>query len=80
MSRSFAETRHALAKLWRELLLAIALLTGWLLITAGVAQLTSAIAWLFSIGLLLLLLCGWRLVWRLFSDGLYDLSRERKRE
>ena len=80
MSRSIAETRNALAKIWREVLLAIALLTGWLLITAGVARLTSAIAWLFSIGLLLLLLCGWRLVWRLFSDGLYDLSRERKRE
>lgn len=80
MRARIAEARHAIAKIWRELLLGVALLTGWLLITAGVAQLTSPVAWRFSIGILLLLLCGWRLVWRLFSDGLYDLSQERQRE
>jgi cytochrome b561 len=62
-----------------ELLVAGALLLGWLLITQGIAQLTAPVAWTFSIGLLLLLLCGWRLLWRLFSDGLYDLTRERPR-
>lgn len=73
--------RDVVSAVWRirsELLVAIALLAGWSLITYGVAALTAPIAWAFSSGLLLMLLCGWRLLWRVFSDGLYDLSRGRR--
>lgn len=65
----------AARKFRAELLVAIALFAGWSLITFGIARLTRPIAWSFSAGLLLVLLCGWRFVWKLFSDGLYVLTR-----
>ena len=74
--------RIASVRVWRgvaalhaELLTSTATLLGWTLITFGIADLTAPVAWSFSIGLLLLLLCGWRLLWRVFRDGLYDLTR-----
>lgn len=58
-----------------ELLTALTFVAGWLLITAGVAALTSAVAWYFSLGLLAISLGGWKVLWRLALDGLYALTR-----
>lgn len=58
-----------------ELAVTAAVIGGWLLLTYGVASLTAPIAWAFSGGLLLLSLCGWRFLWRLVRDGLYELTR-----
>jgi hypothetical protein len=58
-----------------ELLTTAALLGGWTLITAAIAALTSPLAWLFSGGLLLISLGGWKLLWALASNGLYTLIK-----
>lgn len=63
---------------WSETLTATAFIGGWLLITAGIAALTSRVAWLFSLGVLLISLGGWRLLWRMATDGLYALTREER--
>ena len=60
----------------REVLVSIALLGGWLLITWGVASLTRWQAWPISLGLLLFSLAGWRFLRNLFRDGLYVLTKE----
>ena len=67
---------------WRvraEILLSLALLGGWGMVTWGVAELTTPKVWPISIGLLLLSVCGWRLLWTVFSHGLYSLTREESR-
>jgi protein-S-isoprenylcysteine O-methyltransferase Ste14 len=61
-----------------EILTTAALLGGWLLLTLGVVALTSPVAWLFSGGLLLLSLGGWKLAWALVTNGLYALTRPEK--
>jgi hypothetical protein len=58
-----------------EILTTAALLGGWALITAAIAALTSPLAWLFSGGLLLISLGGWKLLWALASNGLYTLIK-----
>jgi hypothetical protein len=62
-----------------EILTAMAFLGGWLLLTYGVARLLSDIVWPLSGGLLLLSLGGWKLLWKLSTDGLYVLTRSAKR-
>ncbi len=62
-----------------ELLTGATLVVGWLLVTAGVAALTSPRAWLFSLGLLCISLGGWRMLWQIASAGLYTLTRPRRR-
>ena len=52
-----------------------AALGGWAFVTAGVAAVTSNVAWLFSAGVLLLSLCGFQLLWTVAKAGLYVLSR-----
>jgi len=47
---------------------------GWACLTAGIAALTSPLAWLFSAGLLLLLLVGLRPLGVVFLEGLDSLS------
>lgn len=47
---------------------------GWACLTAGIAALTSPLAWLFSAGLLLLLLVGLRPLGVVFVEGLDSLS------
>lgn len=69
--RAMVKVRVALP----EILTTAALLGGWLLLTLGVVALTSPLAWLFSGGLLLISLAGWKLLWRLATDGLYTLTR-----
>lgn len=59
-----------------EILTALAALCGLLLLTYAVAELTGALAWPVSGGLLLLSLCGWRLVAVVAWQGLYMLSRD----
>ena len=67
---------------WRiraELSLSIALLAGWFLLTWGIVLLTTPKVWPLSAGVLLLSLCGWRLLWTVCSQGLYSLTREEQR-
>lgn len=45
---------------WGEIATYAAALAGWLLITAGIAALTTRVVWLLSSGLLLLALFGLR--------------------
>lgn len=59
-----------------EILLTIALLGGWALVTWGIALLTTWKVWPISGGLLLLSCGGWRLLWTIVSDGLYMLTRK----
>ena len=68
--------------MWRaraEILLSLALLCGWALLTWGIVLLTTPKVWPISGGLLLLSVCGWRLLWTVFSHGLYSLTREERR-
>jgi len=59
-----------------EALTAIALVAGWLLVTAGVAELAPArVVWPVSLGLLLCSAAGWRLLLTIARDGLYSLTR-----
>lgn len=62
-----------------EYLTALSFVSGWALVTSFIAALTSPLAWRLSVGLFLLSLCGWRLLWTLTRDGLYALSLVRKR-
>jgi hypothetical protein len=75
-----AEALRAFGAAWRiraEVMLSLALMLGWASLTMGVARLTSPIAWFFSIGVLLLSLCGWGMLAQLCWKGLYVLSRKR---
>jgi hypothetical protein len=61
-----------------ELLTALAILAGWMLLTAGIAALLPVWrgpVWMLSAGLLLLSGVGWRFLWLLVRDGLYTRSR-----
>lgn len=57
------------------LLAALALLTGWALLTWGVASLLVWQVWPISAGLLLVSIFGWRLFGRIAVEGLYSLTR-----
>lgn len=63
-----------------ELAVTVAALSGWALVTAGVATLlphqASRALWLSSTGLLLVSLCGWRFVATIVTTGLYVLTRK----
>ena len=65
-----------LQRLRAELLTALALLGGWLLVTWGVAALTHWAAWPISLGILSVSLGGWRFAWTVARDGLYTLTRD----
>lgn len=52
----------------------LVLVVGWSLLTWGIASLTVWQAWPISAGLFLLGCFGFRLLWRVFGDGLYALS------
>lgn len=59
-----------------EILTALAFVAGWMLVTAGIARLTSPVAWYFSLGLLSLSLGGWKLLAQFVWNGLYALTRD----
>jgi hypothetical protein len=59
-----------------EIFLVCALLSGWTLLTWGIAGLTTPFVWQISYGILLLSFVGWRFLWTVFRDGLYTLSKD----
>lgn len=75
-SRALADLSAARA----EIAAGSALIAGWLCITAGLAALLPrGQVWLFSAGLLLLSLFGWKFLWLVASKGLYKLNAEDER-
>lgn len=62
-------------KLRAELAVCAAVMAGWCLVTHGIASLTTPKVWPISIGLFLLLACGWRFLWQIATHGLYTLTR-----
>lgn len=70
--------RDAIAFLFRyraELLTGFALLVGWILVVIGIAALTSRWALPIGLGVLLISLGGWDLLWTIIRKGLYVLTR-----
>lgn len=61
-----------------ELLTGAAFVGGWLLVTWGVAELTTRRIWPISLGVLLLSAGGWALLWEVIREGLYTLTRPPK--
>jgi hypothetical protein len=54
----------------------LSLVVGWLLITAGIARLTSSVAWYFSLGLLAISLGGWKVVIGIAWHGVDGLDEQ----
>lgn len=86
-AEAFERTRDAVGELLagvRRLLAALAdlipaasFLAGWALLTWGVARATTADAWIWSGGaFLLFVVLGWRLLWSVLRNGLWDLMTE----
>lgn len=59
-----------------ELLVVFSGLSGWALVTWGLASLLDWRVWPISTGILFLGLTGYRLILRMLLDGVYVLSRE----
>jgi len=62
-----------------ELLLSLALLSGWTFTTAAIAHLTAPVVWLFSAGLFGFALAGFQMIGTLAWKGLYALTRGSRR-
>lgn len=65
-----------------DMLLSLAILVGWTLLTLGIASVAGGRArtvYLISAGVFLLSLAGWKLLYRLAADGLYVLTRKKPR-
>ena len=58
-----------------EVATAAAFLMGWACVTAGLALWISPRVWLVSLGLLLISLGGWELLYFVIRKGLYTLTR-----
>lgn len=72
-----AAVRATVARLiTAEAIATAALVAGWTLITWGAASLLVWQVWPISGGVFLLGCFGWRLLLRVFGDGLYALYRE----
>ena len=83
VATSWSVVLTPLRVIWRtrdELLLTLAILGGWALLTWGVVLFTTPKVWPLSGGLLLLSCAGWRMLWTVASYGLYGLTREVKRD
>lgn len=63
-----------------EIAVTIAALSGWALVTAGIATLlphhAARALWLVSTGLLFASLCGWKFLGTIATTGLYVLTRK----
>lgn len=72
-------SRGAARALWRvkaELLLGLAIMAGWALVTLGISRVARAdVVWPLSGGLFSLSLAGWRLLWQIAAQGFYALTR-----
>lgn len=62
-----------------ETLFVAALLAGWVLLTWGLAALTTWKVWPLSGGVFFLSCCGWKVLATLARDGLYALSKDTRR-
>ena len=62
-------------RLWPEAMQSVAIVTGWSLVTFGIASLWRWEAWPLSFGVLILSLVGWSHLRHVFGEGLYALSR-----
>ena len=59
-----------------ELLVSLAMLSGWALVTLAVARIVRPdVVWPLSAGLAVLALCGWKFLLQIARDGLYILTR-----
>lgn len=74
--------RRPLAAMWArraELAVFLAAAGGWAAITHAIGRLVRPdVVWPISLGLFLLSLCGWRLLYTVADAGLYTLTREGK--
>ena len=61
---------------YKEILLTIGFLTGWILFTHGIALLLGNSIYYLSFGGLLLSLCGYKFIFKVFIDGIYVLSQK----
>lgn len=60
-----------------EIALSAAAIVGWTLVTSAIAHYFAAgVVWRVSAGLFFLSLCGWRMLFKIASSGLYTLSRD----
>lgn len=62
-----------------DLLATLSLVVGWLLLTAGIAAVTSPVAWYFSLGLLGLALGGFKTIGIIAWYGLLALNIDEKK-
>lgn len=71
-----------LRKFSGEILISLAAVAGWALVTASVAGLIhgagSRLVWSASTGLFLLSLCGWKFLRKIVTDGLYAMTRTKR--
>ena len=74
--RSVAAGAVRVLQLWPEALQVLGILSGWGVVTFGLASLLVWEVWPISLGLLVLSMVGWGHLKRLFGKGLYELSRE----
>ena len=59
-----------------ELLVSLAMLAGWALVTLAIGRLVRPdVVWPLSAGLAVLALCGWKFLLQIARDGLYILTR-----
>ena len=65
-------------KFWPEGLQATGIISGWMLITFGIASLLTWEVWPISIGILVLSFVGWGHLRVVFGQGFYTLSRPSK--
>ena len=61
---------------YKEILLTIGFLTGWILFTHGIALILGNSIYYLSFGGLLLSLCGYKFIFKVFIDGIYALSQK----
>ena len=61
---------------YKEILLTIGFLTGWILFTHGIALILGNSIYYLSFGGLLLSLCGYKFIFKVFIDGIYVLSQK----
>jgi hypothetical protein len=76
--RHVSDAGRAIARIGAELLTGVALLVGWLLITAAIAQVVRGPVWKLSFGVLLLSAVGLKFLGRLMWVGLYTSTRDVK--
>ena len=61
---------------YKEILLILAFVTGWILFTHGIGILAGEWFYYLSYGILLLGLVGFKFICKIFVDGLYTLSAD----